>query len=85
MHKGETSQKKAINLKHNAIRVCIFLLFFLVGIPSIMILSVKNKVCVGGGGEEWGREGLLNRQNLLIVTKVICRQSLIVYSVLTLT
>ena len=61
------------NLKYNAKRMCIFHLF-LVGIPSILILSVKNR--------GWG---LLNRENLLIVTKVICRQFLIVYSVLTLT
>ena len=47
-------------------RVCIFHLF-LVGIPSILILSIKNRWEVGGG--------LLNGQNLLSVTKVICWQS----------
>ena len=55
----------------NAIKkVCIFHLS-LVGIPSILILSVKNRgVGVGVGG-------LLNGQNLLSVMKVICQQSLI--------
>ena len=38
----------------------------LVGIPFILILSVKNR----------GERGLLNGQNPLSVTKVICRQSL---------
>ena len=40
----------------------------LVGIPSILIIPVKNR-WVGERG------GLLNRQNLLSVTKVICRQT----------
>ena len=42
----------------------------LVGILSILILSVKNRVGLGVGGV------LLNGQNPLSVTKVICRQSL---------
>ena len=67
--KLETQCNKGVHIFH----------LFLVGIPSIMILSVKNRV----SGRGW--RGLLNRQNLLIVTKVICRQSLTVYSVLTLT
>ena len=46
-------------------RGCIFH-SILVGIPFILILSVKNR----------GRGGLLNGQNPLSVTKVICRQSL---------
>ena len=50
----------------------------LAGILSTLILSVKNRgevvVVVGGGG---GGGGLLNGQNPLNVTKVICRQSLI--------
>ena len=41
-------------------------LLILVGIPSILILSIKNG----------GREVLLNRQNLLSMTKVICWQPL---------
>ena len=42
----------------------------LVGILSVLILSVKSMV--EGGGGRW----LLNGQNPLSVTKVICRQSL---------
>ena len=49
----------------------------LAGILSTLILSVKNRgevvVVVGGGGVGC----LLNGQNPLNVTKVICRQSLI--------
>ena len=41
----------------------------LVGTPPILILSVKSRGWGGGGG-------LINGQNPLIVTKVICRQSL---------
>ena len=41
----------------------------LIGIPSILIFSVKNR----GRGEGGGRgEGVLNGQNLLCVTEVIC-------------
>ena len=59
--------------------------FDLVGILSILILSVKNRgvgVLGGGsGGAGWGAWGvrgvrLLNGQNPLRMTKVICRQSL---------
>ena len=50
------------NFKYNVKKVCIFELI-LVGIPSIFILPVKNR---GVGG------GLLNKQNLLSVTKVTC-------------
>ena len=41
----------------------------LIGILSVLILSVKNRGWVGG-------VGFLNRQNPLSVTKVICRQYL---------
>ena len=51
------------NLKYNLKKVCIFHLI-LVGILSILPLSIKY------------RGGSLNGQNLLSVTKVICRQSL---------
>ena len=54
------------NLKHNVKRVCIFHLI-LVGILSILILSVKNK----GVGE-----GVLYEQNPLSVPKVIGPQCL---------
>ena len=47
-------------------RVCIFQLI-LVGIPSILILSVKNR----GGGRS-----LLNRLISLSMTKVVCQHSL---------
>ena len=57
------------NLKYNVKTVCIFHLI-LVDILSILLLSVKNRGVVVGGG------GLLNGQNPLSVTKVICRQSL---------
>ena len=53
-------------LKYNVKMACIFHLILL-GIFSILILPVKNKE-VGAC--------LLNGQNLLNVTKVICRQSL---------
>ena len=56
------------NLKYNVKRVCILRLI-LFGILSILILSVKYRGWVGGGGP-------LNGQNLLSVAKVICRQSL---------
>ena len=49
-------------------RPCIFHLV-LVGIPSSLVLPVKSKW--DGGG--WA--GLLNRQNPLSVTKVICQCS----------
>ena len=51
------------NLKYNVNRGCIFHLI-LVGIPSTLILSIKNR---GLGGR-----GLLNRQDPLRLTKVIC-------------
>ena len=66
-------------MKHNGKKVYIFYLI-LIGILSILILSVKNWGGGGGGGggrgggEEVG--GLLNGQILLSMTKVICRQSL---------
>ena len=47
-------------------KTCIFHLILL-GIPSSFLLPVKN-MGMGGGG-------LLNRQNLLSVTKVICPRS----------
>ena len=62
--------------------MCIFHLI-LVGIPSsILVLSIKNsgvrgknsRVREGGGGRGVGV--FLNGQNLLSVTKIICRQSL---------
>ena len=62
------------NFKYNMKKVCIFELI-LVGIPSIFILPVKNR---GVGG------GLLNKQNLLSVTKVICRQSLTFFTTMDL-
>ena len=50
------------NLKYNVKQVCIFNLI-LVDIPSSLLLSVKIK----------GRQGfLLNSQNLLFMTNVIC-------------
>ena len=55
----------------------IYFSFDFAGILSILILSFKNMEWIWGGG--WGlggAGGLLNRQNLLSVTKVICRQSL---------
>ena len=61
-------KKHLQNLKYNVKRAYIFHLN-LVGILSILILSIKN---MGRGG----RAGLLNRQNMLSVAKVICRQSL---------
>ena len=54
------------NLKYHVKRGCIFHLILL-GIPYILILSVKNRGEVGD---------LLNGQNSLSVTKVICQQSL---------
>ena len=57
------------NLKYNVKEVCIFHLI-LVGILSILILSVTLKGTGGGVG------CLINEKNLLSVTKVICRQSL---------
>ena len=50
------------NLKYNVKEACIFNLI-LVDIPSSLILSVKNR-------EKQGF--LLNRQNLLSMTNVIC-------------
>ena len=61
----EVPSKLEIRCK-NVKKACIFHLV-LVGIPSVLILSVKNK----------GSGGLLNEQNLLSMTKVICQQSLI--------
>ena len=50
------------NLKYNVKQVCIFNLI-LVDIPSSLLLSVKIR----------GRQGfLLNSQNLLFMTNVIC-------------
>ena len=64
---GYLASKKFLNTKG----ACVLHLI-LVGILSILILSVKSRE--GGGG---GVEGLLlNGQNPLSVTKVICRQSL---------
>ena len=66
-------------MKFNVKKIYIFYLI-LIGILSILILSVKNWGGGGGGGggrgggEEGG--GLLNGQILLSMTKVICRQSL---------
>ena len=53
------------NLKYNIKGACMFHLI-LVGILSILILSVKNRGW-GGGGRVF-----VNGQNLLSVTKVIC-------------
>ena len=50
-----------------------YLTFELVCILSILILSVKDRGD-GVGGDGGG--GLLKGQNLLRVTKVICKQSL---------
>ena len=61
----EVSSKLEIQCK-NVKRACIFHLL-LVGIPSVLILSVKNK----------GSGGLINGQNLLSMAKFICQQSLI--------
>ena len=65
LHLTNYCKKYLQNFKYNVKRVYIFHLI-LVGIPSILILSVKNT----------GWVFLLNRQNPLSVTKVICRQSL---------
>ena len=62
------------NFKYNVKKVCIFQLI-LVGIPSIFISSVKNRGVRGG---------LLNKQNLLSVTEVICRQSLTFFTTMDL-
>ena len=58
------------NIKQQEIKdvVAVSYNLILVSIPSILILSVKNKGFGGGGGGG----GLLNRQNLLSMTKVIC-------------
>ena len=56
------------NLKYSTEEACIFHLI-LVGILSILILSIKNRGI--------GFFFLLKGQNLLSVTKVICLQSLI--------
>ena len=52
------------NIKQQEIKdvVAVSYNLILVSISSILILSIKNK----------GRGGLLNRQNLLSVTKVVC-------------
>ena len=57
--------KNVQNLKYNIKGACMFHLI-LVGILSILILSVKNRGW-GGGGRVF-----VNGQNLLSVTKVIC-------------
>ena len=57
------------NLKYNVKRACMFHLI-LFGILSILIFSVKNR---GVGDARRGRGGgLLNGQNPLSMTKVIC-------------
>ena len=56
------------NLKYNVKRVYIFH-FVLVGIPPALLLSVRNR-------EGEGVLGLLNRQDPLSMTKVICGWSL---------
>ena len=61
------TKKYLQNLKYNIKRGCIFRTI-LVGIPFLLVLSIKNR--------GWGFF-LLNKQNLLGATKVICRQSLI--------
>ena len=66
-------KKCLLKLKYNAKSVCVFHLF-LIDIPSILILSVKNTGW-GGGGGGGGVGELLIGQNLLIVRKVICQQS----------
>ena len=54
-------------------KTCIFHLILL-GIPSSLVFFVKNR---GVGGEGGGLRGsLLNGQNLLSMTKVICWRSL---------
>ena len=63
MHLTNFYKKYLQNFKCSVKRVRIFHLIML-GIPSILILSVKKK----GMGEG----GLLNEQNLLSVTKAIC-------------
>ena len=63
MHLTNYCKKYLQNFKYSVKRVCSFHLI-LVGIPSILILSVKNR----GGGRG---------QNLIIVTKVTWRQSLL--------
>ena len=57
------------NLKYNIKGPCMFHLI-LVGILSILILSVKNRGWGRGGGR--GGRVFVNGQNLLSVTKVIC-------------
>ena len=58
------------NLKYNIKGACMFHLI-LVGILYILILSVKNRG-VGGAEGVGGGSVFVNRQNLLIVMKVIC-------------
>ena len=55
-------------LKYNVKRECIFYLI-LVGIPSTLIMSIKNKQ---GGGSGF----FLNGQNPISVIKAVCLQSL---------
>ena len=55
------------NLKYNIKGACMFHLI-LVGILSILILSIKNNMGVGGGGR--GGSVFVNEQNLLIAMKV---------------
>ena len=56
------------NLKYNVKRACMFHLI-LFGILSILIFSVKNR---GVGDARRGGGGLINGQNPLSMTKVIC-------------
>ena len=68
-NKGSNFYKMYVqNLKYNIKGACIFHLI-LVGILSILILSIKNR--------RLGKRCLLNGQNPFSMTKVICRQSLI--------
>ena len=74
-------KKCLLKLKYNAKSVCVFHLF-LIDIPSILILSVKNTGWGGGrrGGRGWGvayRTKSVNREKGYLST--------VVYSVLTLT
>ena len=63
------TKKYLQNLKYNIKRGCIFHLI-LVGIPFVLILSIKNR----GAGRVFI---MLNGQNPLSITKIICRQFLI--------
>ena len=65
-YKLQIIRKSTFKISNKIKRVCIFHLI-LVGIPSILILPIKNR------GEGWS---LLNRQISLSVAKVICQHSL---------